>query len=375
MTSPGPRKTSAPRLKVAIAHEWLVRYAGSERCVEEMAVAFPDAQIYTTLIRPDQLPASLRGAHPSHLQRIPRAVDHHEWMLPLMPLAWRLTPTLRDVDVVISSSHACAKAVRRESRIPNLCYCYTPMRYAWDFDAERHRFPTGVRVPARALMRGFRWWDRRSAENVTRFVAISTAVAGRIGNSYGREADVVHPPVRTDYFTPGETSRTDEYFLFVGRLVSYKVPDVVVEAFRGLPHKLIVVGEGQQREELEALAPGNVTFVGSVDDDRLRDLYRGARALVYPADEDFGIVMAEAQACGTPVVALRAGGATDILVEGETGWFVDEQTPSEVAQAVRRAASEELDARAIRANAERFSAERFRAAMIAQASAVLESQT
>jgi glycosyltransferase involved in cell wall biosynthesis len=174
---------------------------------------------------------------------------------------------------------------------------------------------------------------------------------------YDRSAEVLHPPVRTEFFTPGPSS--GEYFLYVGRLVSYKGADVAVRAFAELPHeRLVVVGRGHLEHELRRIAPPNVTFEPSVTDERLRDLYRSARALVYPANEDFGIVMAEAQACGTPVIGLAAGGALDIVVPGETGWLIERADASHVVRAVRKLRP--LDTGAIRANAERFSSARFR---------------
>ena len=345
-------------MRVAIAHEWLVRYAGSERVVEEMLKTFPGARLVTTVLEPSEVPPPLAQAEPSFLQRLPGARAHHEWFLPLMPLAWRFTKLPRDLDAVISSSHACAKAVRTADGVPHLCYCHTPMRYAWDFPAERRRFPAPLRPVVRASMAWFRAWDRRTAAHIDRFVANSTAVADRIRRFYGREADVVHPPVDTEFFTPGG-ERGDE-FLYVGRLVSYKRVDLVVRAFEGLRHRLLVVGEGHLAEGLKATAPSNVSFLGNVDGAALRDLYRSARALVYPGEEDFGIVMAEAQACGTPVVALAAGGALDIVRPDETGWYLEGQTVDELRRAIDRATSEELDPAVIRANAERFASDRFR---------------
>jgi glycosyltransferase involved in cell wall biosynthesis len=348
-------------VKVAVAHEWLVRYAGSERVVAELLEAFPGSRLLTTVVEPDALPAELGRAEPSFLQRVPGATSHHEWLLPLMPLSWRLREPVDGVDALISSSHACARAARVADGVTHICYCHTPMRYAWDFDAESARFPAAIRPAARAGMAWFRRWDRSTAARVDRFVANSTAVAERIRRFYGREADVVHPPVRTDFFTPG--ADREDWFLYVGRLVSYKRPELVVEAFRGLDSRLVVVGDGHLRERLEREAPANVEFVGERTDDALRDLYRRARALVYPADEDFGIVMAEVQACGTPVIALRRGGALDIVRDGETGWLVDRQDVAEVRRAVERAAVEELDPGTIRRNAERFDAARFRERM------------
>jgi glycosyltransferase involved in cell wall biosynthesis len=349
--------------RVAIAHEWLIRYAGSERCVAELVAAFPAARILTTLVVPDALPPAFRSAEPSMLQRLPGATAHHEWLLPLMPASWRLRRPITDVDAVISSAHACAKAVRIGRGIPHLCYCHTPMRYAWDFDSEAWRFPPALRSSARVAMRWFRRWDVRTAGNVDSFVANSRAVAARIERFYGTSADVIPPPVRTDFFTrDSEVERTMD-FLFVGRLVSYKRPDLVIEAFSKLPHRLVVVGRGQMEAQLRGMATPNVTFLGEVEDAELRDLYRRCRALVYPADEDFGIVMAEAQACGLPVIGLDRGGAPDIVDDGETGWLVGSQTPEELVAAVSRAAAEELDSDVISGRAQRFSSERFQERM------------
>jgi glycosyltransferase involved in cell wall biosynthesis len=356
-----PQAMEAERsdLRVAIAHEWLVRYAGSERCVHEMLHVFPHAPLLTTVVEPSALPAAFARARPSLLQHLPGSTRHHEWLLPLMPLAWRLRTPVSDVDLVISSSHACAKGVRAAAGIPHLCYCHTPMRYAWQFEAERERFPPALRPVARAGMEWFRRWDRKTAAHVTHFVANSTAVARRIEHSFGRHAEVIHPPVDTEFFTPG--GERAGFFLYVGRLVGYKRPDLVVEAFAELPElELVVVGEGPMKPALEAAATANVSFLDTVDGERLRDLYRAATALVYPAEEDFGITMAETIACGTPVIGLSDGGAADIVEPGITGRLVGTQSVSELREAVRQAAREQVDRTAIAARAQRFSAHRFR---------------
>ena len=355
------RRAAADSPRVAIAHEWLVRYAGSERCVDELLVAFPGAEVLTTVVDRSAVPARLRGARPSALQHVPGATSHHEWLLPLMPLAWRMMAPPSGVDAVVSSSHACAKAVPVEDGTPHLCYCHTPMRYAWDFGAERERFPRGSRTAARGLMAWFRRWDRATAARVTRFVANSRAVASRIEQHYGRRAEVVPPPVRTDFFTPG--GERGEGFLYVGRLTGYKRPDLVVEAFRGLPYRLTVVGKGAMAPALRARATPNGVFVEDVRDGELRELYRSARAMIYPVDEDFGIVMAEAQACGTPVISIDTGGALDIVENGVTGWLMRGRGIRDLQMAVRHAAREDLDAREIRARAERFSSEAYRSAL------------
>jgi glycosyltransferase involved in cell wall biosynthesis len=343
---------------IAVAHEWLVSYAGSERVVDEILCSFPGARLLTTLIDRDRLPPSLQRAEPSLLQRIPGATRHHEWLLPLMPLSWAVRAPVGGVDAVVSSSHACAKAVRVERGIPHLCYNHAPMRYAWDFESERERFPAATRPVARVLMAWFRRWDRETAKNVDAFVANSSAVADRIRRFYGRRAQVIHPPVQTDRFTPGG-ERTDS-FLYVGRLTGYKRPDLVIDAFAGLDQPLVVVGDGPLGEHLRKRATANVSFLGTVDERTLLDLYRAARALVFPVDEDFGIAMAEAQACGTPVIGLNRGGARDIVEHGITGWLIDKPTVEELQQAVRFAARAELDVGEIRRRAERFAAPRFR---------------
>jgi glycosyltransferase involved in cell wall biosynthesis len=359
-------------MRIAVAHDWMVSYAGSERVVEEVLRAFPDARLLTTVVEPDRLPAILRRAEPSFLQHVPAATRHHEWLLPAMPLAWAARRPIQGVDAVVSSSHACAKAVRLSPDIPHLCYCHTPMRYAWDFDAERNRFPVPIRPAARLMMAGFRQWDRRTANRVDVFVANSSAVAERIARCYGRQAEVIHPPVRTDRFTPG--GERNDTFLYVGRLVGYKRPDLVVDAFTGLKEQLLVVGTGHLEERLKAKAPSNVSFLGHVDEHALLDLYRSARALVFPAEEDFGIAMAEAQACGTPVIALDRGGARDIVADGVTGWLLDAPSVATVRAAVLRAANEELDSREIRRQAERFAAPRFRQEMVDALTAMVDAR-
>jgi glycosyltransferase involved in cell wall biosynthesis len=237
------------------------------------------------------------------------------------------------------------------------------MRYAWDFDAEARRFPRALRAPARPAMAILRRVDRSTARSVTRFVANSRAVADRIRRFYGRDAVVVHPPVRTDFFTPGTRNGHGGDFLYVGRLVSYKRPDLAVAAFAGLPYRLLVVGDGHLGAHLRAEAPANVTFLGEVGDVELRRLYREACALVYPSEEDFGLVMAEAQACGTPVIGLARGGALDIVEPGRTGWLIERPDVELLRSAVERSAEEELDRAEISRRAQRFSADRFRGAL------------
>jgi glycosyltransferase involved in cell wall biosynthesis len=349
------------RPSIAIAHDWMVQYAGSERCVRELLATFPSARLLTTVVQRHALPPDLRTIEASWLQRVPLAASHHEWFLPLMPLAWSLRRPLGGLDAVVSSSHACAKGIRIAPGVPHVCYCHTPMRYAWNYPAERERFPRAVRPLAPLGAAVLREWDVSTSRNVDRFVANSAAVADRIRRAYDRSAEVVFPPVDTDFYRPG--GKRDNFFLFVGRLVSYKRPEMAVEAFRNLRAPLYVVGHGHLERRLRRIAPANVTFLGSVSDTRLRDLYQRARALIHPGEEDFGIAMAESQAAGTPVIGSSLGGAQDIVRDGETGWLLAEPTALALEDAIVRCQGEHPDVRAIRRNSLRFSREVFRANM------------
>ena len=329
-------------MRVIIAHEWLTSYAGSERVVEQMLEAFPGSPLLTTVMRPERVPPTLRGARTSVLNHSRLAREHHEWFIPLMPLAWRTLGRVDDADVVISSSHACAKAVRVGPGVRHVVYCHTPMRYAWDFQQERQRFPAPMRGIIGAGMAPLRSWDRRSAQHVDHFIANSTAVAERIRRHYGREADVIHPPVDTEFFTPG-TGERDEFFIVAGRLVAYKEPQVVVDAFRGLDARLVVVGTGPLEAHLRRDAPPNVEVLGHVGDERLRGLMRRARALIHVGNEDFGITMAEAIACGCPVIARAEGGALDIVVPGVNGILIGQSGSDAIRRAVRGPIPDEAD--------------------------------
>lgn len=349
-------------MKVAIAHEWMTSYAGSERVVEQLTMAFPHAEMITTIIDRDALPETLHATRATWLNRVPGARRHHEMLIPAMPLVWKSAKWRAVPDVVISSSHACAKAVPVPSTAVHVCYCHTPMRYAWDFQLERERFRPALRPLARAACRGLRAWDRRAAESVDLFIANSTAVADRITRFYERESAVVHPPVDTGFFTPGSEMRGD-FFLFAGRLVAYKGARLAVEAFRGLDARLVVAGTGPLLDELAATATPNVAVLGFVSANRLRDLMRTATALVHPGEEDFGIAMAEAMACGCPVLAYRAGGAVDLVRPPINGQFFHESTVEALREAVRDFQPDAYDRRQISESVGPLAPDRFRDAM------------
>ncbi len=270
-------------MRVALVHDWLTGLRGGERVLDVVAGMFPDAPLYTLLHVPGSTTPRIerRRIVPSALDRVPGAHRHYRRLLPLMPAATRRL-VVRDADLVLSTSHAFAKAVTIEGDAAHLCYCFTPMRYVWD-QVDAYLGPGLRRRAAAPLVRALRRFDfaHSGPDQVTRFVAISNEVASRIRRHYGRPAEVVHPPVDVDHFTPGGEG-PDDYYLLVGGFVPYKAESVAIEAFRRLGRRLVVAGDGPGRARAAVGAPANVEFTGRVDDATLRDLYRGCRALVYP---------------------------------------------------------------------------------------------
>jgi glycosyltransferase involved in cell wall biosynthesis len=361
-------------MKVAIVHEWLDTYAGSERVVEQLITCFPTADLFAIV---DFLPEGERGflqgrpVRTSFIQKLPLARRLFRHYLPLMPLAVEQFD-LSGYDLVISSSHAVAKGVLTGPDQLHVSYVHTPIRYAWDLQHQYLRqsgMARGVKSAlVRYLLHRMRQWDSRSANGVDLILANSEYIARRIRKAYRRDAIVVPPPVDIDDFAL-ETDK-DDYFLIASRFVPYKRVDLVVEAFAAMPeYRLVVVGEGPERANVKAAARGaaNIEFRGPVEHAELVRLIQRAQAFVYAAEEDFGITMVEAQACGTPVIAYGRGGARDIVVDaaGErpTGIFFATQSAEAIERAVRTfdVVKSRLTPEACRENALRFSRARFRA--------------
>lgn len=360
------------QVRVALVHDWLVTLGGADRVLLALHTLFPDAPVFTTLFEPSRLPPAFAAldVRTSWLQRLPHGGGRHRWLVPLMPAAVRAFD-LRGYDLVISSSHACAKGAAMPPGAVHICYCYTPMRYAWDQrDAYVASVPGAARPLARAALERLRRWDAAAAASVHHFIAISRFVAERIRRCYGREAEVIHPPVDTEFFTPG--GEAGEFYLAAGRLVPYKRFDLAVEACSRLRLRLVVVGDGPELRRLRASAGPSVEFVGEVPDEALRDYYRRCRALIFPGVEDFGLVPVEAQACGRPVVAYAAGGALESVRDGVTGVFFRRQTPEALSEALLEADRRSFDPAAVRARAEQFSARVFAARMAAFVAARLK---
>jgi len=359
---------STPR--IAIIHEWLTGIGGSEMVLRSMLRALPDADVFTlvdvlTPAERDALELTGRTVRTSWFQHVPDIRRRYRSLLPLMPQAVR-GYDLRNYDVVISNAHAVAHRVRVSPQARHLVHCCSPMRYAWDLRSQYLReagLDGGLRgAAANLLLDRLQRSDAEAARWPTEYVAISHYIAARIQRAYGRHASVIYPPVDTEYFTPG-TGPRGAHYVIASRFVPYKRMPMLVEAFTvHLPDReLIVVGDGPERDRVRAAAGPNVRLVGAAPRAELREWLRSARALCFAADEDFGIVPVEAQACGTPVVAYGVGGARETVVDGETGTFFDAQTPAAVAGAVRRFESRTWSAEACRANAERFASARFEA--------------
>ena len=360
-------------MKVAVVHDWLVTYAGAERVLEQMLRVVPQADLFSLL---DVLPESQREflagrpVRTSFLQRLPGVRTRYRQFLPLMPFAVEQFD-LSGYELVISSSYAVAKGVLTGPDQLHLCMCYSPMRYAWDLQHQYLResgLDRGLRsVLARWLLHRTRAWDARTGAGVDEFMAISHFVARRIRKVYRRESTVIYPPVDTDAFTPESGTPREEFYLTASRLVPYKRIDLIARTFAELPDRtLVVIGEGPEARRLKEVRAPNVRLLGEQPFPVLLDHLRRARAFVFAAEEDFGILPLEAQACGTPVIAYGKGGALETIRGLDhpqpTGVFFGEQSPASLRAAVATFEGEatRISPEACRANALRFRSSRFR---------------
>ncbi len=357
-------------MKVALVHDWITARRGGEKVLESLCRVFPQADVFTLFYQPEKAGAvaeNLKGHRitTSPLARLPGAGRFYRNLLPLLPAAIE-SFDLRGYDLVVSSSHCVAKGARVPPGAPHICYCHTPMRYVWDTADDYFRFGRFRRLRKAALeamKERLREWDRRSSGGVTHFLANSENVRQRILRAYGREATVLYPPVDTDFFTPGPDDSGGGYLLIVSALEPYKRVDLAVRAIGRTGKRLVVAGTGSQQRALGRMAAPGVEFTGWVGDERLRELYRGCRAVLFPGLEDFGIVPVEAQACGKPVVAYGAGGALETVLPGRTVLFFAEQTEESLTAAVAALDHLAFDRDAARANSLRFSRIRFEEAV------------
>jgi glycosyltransferase involved in cell wall biosynthesis len=327
-----------------------------------MAASFPHADLFAlTWNKSSGLSFGSRTVRTTFIDRVPALRDRRMFQLPLMPVAWRYA-SRRRYDIVVTSSHSCAKGFWPGRDAFHLCYCYTPMRYLWLASVDTRRRRGRASAPVERWLRA---WDLASVDWVDEFAAISTEVSRRIEDLYSRRSRVIHPPVDTDHFTPGTQGASGGFALAVSRMVPYKKLDVAIRACDQIGQPLVVAGAGPEEARLRSLVNrlgADVRFVIAPDDGQLRDLYRAADVVVFPAEEDFGIVPVEAQACGTPVVALARGGSIDTVAAGTTGVLVADQDPTAFADGVEKALNARFDAGSCRQHAERFSRKAFRIA-------------
>lgn len=347
-------------LRVALVHDWLTGMRGGEKCLDRLCSIFPDATLATLFHAPGRLNTNIenRDIRTSCLQHLPGWRHYYRYLLPLFPFAanWRF----EECDVVLSLSHCAAKAAAPPPGVPHICYCFTPMRYAWHMQDQYFRAQKSPLGWLRnQLLKRMRNWDRMTSDRVTHFVAISQTVRRRIHECYGRDSTVIYPPVDVDYYTPIPIQRED-YYLLVSAFAPYKRIDLAVAACAKLQRRLVIIGDGQVARRLRAMSGPHVQFLGWQPDHLIREHYRRCRALLFPGEEDFGIVPLEAQACGAPVIAFGRGGATE-TVRPNTGLLFKNQTVDALATAILDFEKNQgsLDADAARKWAESFSNQRF----------------
>ncbi|MBL1266202.1 MAG: glycosyltransferase [Halomonas sp.] len=361
-------------MKVAIIHDWLTTWAGAEKALAQLIACYPQAEIFTTVnfLETEKIPCLTgRVIHTSFIQKLPGARKHYRRYLPLMPLAVEQFD-LKGFDLILSSSHAVAKGIIPEPTALHICYCYSPMRYAWDMQHQYLRQSGNEKGLVGMLMRWqlhrLRQWDYLSAQRVDHFIAISAYIQRRVSLFYRRTADIVYPPVSVENFNPHR--QRGDFYLTAARMVPYKRLDLVIEAFNQMPEKeLIVIGDGPDFSKLSASAGPNVKLLGYQPDAILTDYLERAKAFVYMAEEDFGILPVEAQAAGAPVIGYGQGGVAETIIHQQTGMLINQQTSAALQQCIEQFEHQKQQddqwcgARLCRQNAERFANQTFVEAM------------
>jgi glycosyltransferase involved in cell wall biosynthesis len=352
-------------MKVAIVHDYLTQYGGAERVLDEIKALYPQAPVLVSLYDPHAMPPAYRDwdVRASWLNKLPLAHRKHQALLPLYPHVFE-NLDLSEYDLVISSSSGFAHGVLTGPQTTHVCYCHSPPRFLWDFHryVERERLGRLARTLVGARLSQLRQWDRTSADRADAWISTSRVVRDRIRKYYGKDSTIIAPPVNTRRFDVGDGS--GGYYLMLMRLVGWKRPDIVVEACSKLGVELVVAGDGRELGHLRELAGPSVRFVGRVNDQQMRGLYRDCRALILPSEEDFGITPLEAMASGRPVIAYGRGGALDTIRPGVTGLFFDEQSVDAVLAALVSFEACHFNPLAIRAHAEQFDTVMFRHRMI-----------
>lgn len=370
---PVPPATALGGARLLLAHDWLNQDGGAEVVLDHLWDLFPKAPVYTSLWDRRRLGRLAgRDIRPSWMDRLPGIHRHHQRYLPLYPLDWgsrRLPPA----DLLLSNKSGFCHGARAPGAV-HVCYCLTPTRYVWEPEAYLEHEPVGAaaRLALRLLLPALRRWDHRAAQGVDHFLAISSLVQERIRRYYGRESRILYPPTDLSRFSGSSSQPPGEHYLVLARLAPYKRIDLAVRAFTQLGRPLWVVGEGRDRARLEALAGPTVRFTGRLPQAEVDRLLGSCRALIWPGVEDFGLAPVEAMAAGRPVIARRAGGVLDTVLEGETGLFFDDADPASLAQAVLAADDLTWQPERIRAQAARFGVEPFRRGLLAYLEGLLD---
>ena len=369
-------------MKTALIHYWMTAMRGGENVLAELCRLYPDADIFTHAWNRDRLrePFSAHKVTETFISRLPGARNACQRYLPLMPTALRHLD-FSPYDLIISSESGPAKGIRKPSGAVHVCYCHTPMRYLWDMsDIYYQAAGPGGKLAMKLFLRRLRDYDRRSADAVDHFIANSAFVAERIRRIYGRESIVIHPPVNSAFFSdpnrPGANTPARDYYLCAGQITHYKRVGIAVRACMKLGRRLVVAGDGPELAEIKQAAAGSplISFENLCSNERFRELFTNARALIFPGIEDFGIIPLEAQAAGTPVIALGKGGALETVLSGRTGLFFPEQTTEALANAIEEfEAVPAWDPSVCMEHAAKFNPERFRAEIDAFVRSVMKA--
>lgn len=347
-------------MKVALVHDWLTGMRGGEKCLEVFCELFPQAHLYTLLHVPGAVSKMIESMdiRTSPLQNMPMASKKYRFYLPLFPsIVDRWDTCAEEYDLVLSSCHCVAKGVRFRAK-RKVCYCFTPMRYLW-CQTENYYAGNWKQVALKLVSERLKKWDLKSNQQVDEFIGISDHVSKRIRDFYGRSAVTIYPPVDTDFYRPDLKIKREDFYLMVGALEPYKRVDLAIDAFTQMKRPLKIVGKGTMLEKLRRKAPSNIEFLGWRSDEEIRSWYQRAQALIFPGEEDFGIVPLEAEACGCPVIAYGVGGVCETVVEHRTGVLFKEATAESLMDGIKRFEAKVWEQEHARQQAEKFNRVRF----------------
>lgn len=351
-------------MRIAFVHDYLNQYGGAERVLESFIEIFPSAPIYTLIYNAKAMRGRFfnKEIHTSFLQKIPFAKSHHRIFPILMPLAIEKFD-FSGYDIVVSDSASFGKGIITKPETIHICYCHTPPRFAWD-DSQKYIKEFSMFKLAKIFIPFFmnyiRVWDKEAASRVDKFICNSNFIAQRIKKYYRRDAEIIYPPVDAGFFNIKNNDKKENYFLIVGRLLAYKKFDIAIKAFNELKLSLKIIGEGPEKKKLKNIALKNIEFLGELKEEELRKYYQECQALIFPQEEDFGIVALEAMACGKPIIAYQGGGALESVKKGETGMFFSEQTSESLIEVIKEFRPEKFNSQVIRAHAITFDKEIFK---------------